>query len=138
MNDKKVSWWRYPVSVVALWALVLFGGAILLLWNALSPRMMRYEQGDLGYSILQIACGPFGLWLGHKAMIALTGGRASQFSVINCVVVAVVFFCFLALSLITRTAQLEGALSYIATAAAAIVLAVLDNREVRAGYGQNT
>lgn len=138
MNNEKNKWWRYPVAVIVFWLLMLFGGSILLLWNALSPRMMRYEDGDLGYFILQILTGPVGVWLGHKALVALTGGKASQFSIINCVVAAVLLLGLATMNILTGGVEWQSILSVVATGIVAIVIAVVDNSEVKAANGQDS
>jgi hypothetical protein len=99
---------------------------------------MRYQSGDLGYTLIQIATGPFGICLGHAALVKLTGGRPSQFSVINCVVAAVIFACFTIFGILLHSIDLLGILGFAAVCVAAILFAVSDNAEKEGSNGQNS
>ena len=76
-TTKKIPAWKYVVAVVLLWVGFLFGGSLLMLWNAFSPRMFRYEQGDLGYYLLQIISYPVGVALGIYLVNKIIGEDAS-------------------------------------------------------------
>lgn len=79
----KVALWRKICAVLAFWGLVLFGGSLVLLWNALSPAYSRYQQGDLGYILLVIAAKPIGVSLAGSACNAIVDGECPILRLVN-------------------------------------------------------
>lgn len=90
-ENNKIAWWRYVLSVPVYAVLSVIGGAVLLIFNAFSPRYFRYFEGDLGYSIMQIATGPVGLLLANLAVVKLTQEKRTLLPVVLNIVAATLF-----------------------------------------------
>lgn len=87
----KLSWWRYPISFIAFWLLIVFGEAIPLLWNALSPMMGRYDEGSLGYFVLQLISPGIGAAIAAWAINSITQERKTIYCMVNCIVAAMIY-----------------------------------------------
>lgn len=82
---------------LAFWALAVLGPFMILLWNALSPRMARYEEGDLGYTILIVVAQAVSCGLAYSAANHLSDGNHDVCTLVNsiiCTVVIVALFVF--------------------------------------------
>lgn len=90
-EDKKTAWWRYVLAVLAYLALALFGGSLIMIINAFSPRAGRYVPGDLGYTVLQIATGPVGIVLANVAYMKIMNEKHPVLLVVLNTVMATVF-----------------------------------------------
>lgn len=110
---KKIPAWKYVVAVILLWVGFLFGGSLIMLWNAFSPRMFRYEQGDLGYYLLQIISYPVGAALGIYLVNKIIGEGASLFKLINYVVCATFCALLCLLLLVNGNATIIGTIGLI-------------------------
>lgn len=125
-NANKIAAWKYIFSVLALWFLTLAGGSIIInLWNALSPAMGRYERGDLGYYVLQIISGPFGVYLGNLLFEKLFDEAANTFCMINNIVLASVLLCLAVFVFMGGAMTIVGIFQWIASIICAVVYAVI-------------
>lgn len=82
---------------LVFWVLVVLGPVLILLWNALSPRMARYEEGDLGYTIMIIVAQAVSCGFAYSAADHLSDGNHDVCTLVNsitCAVVVVVLFIF--------------------------------------------
>lgn len=129
-NTKKIAFWKYILSVIALWFLTLVGGSIIInLWNVLSPAMCRYERGDLGYYILQIISGPFGVYLGNLLFEKLFEEEANTFCMINNIVLASVLLGLAFFVLMGGAMTLIGIFQWVTSIVCAVVYAVAWSRK---------
>ena len=88
---------RCMLITVAYWLLVVFGPALIMLWNALSPAMARYEKGDLGYAIIVTVAPALSCLLARSAALKLSDEKHDICVLVNhivCAVAMAVFFIF--------------------------------------------
>lgn len=131
MKENKLSVGKGILAVLALWALTFFGGSILVIFNALSPRAYRFEPGDFGYYIMQIASGPVGFYLGYEAMCKLTPAKSYIFRIINSVIVATFFTVLLLVGIVQHTETITGGLSLFLLAALAGITVYSENLSMK-------
>ena len=96
----KISVGRKILAVAAFWALAIFGGAVVVLWNALAPRFAQFYPGDLGYLILMIVATPIGVHLADAAMDSITREACPALRLVNCVVAATLFLAVTTLNVL--------------------------------------
>lgn len=87
----KISPGKKILAVLAFWGLTIFGGSIVMLWNALSPYFAQYRPGDLGYLVLQTVSTAIGAALAVWAADSITDGKCNVLCIVNCSVAAT--FC---------------------------------------------
>lgn len=78
-------------AVLVFWLLVIFGGGLVMLWNALSPSFAQYRPGDLGYLLLQTISTALGAGIAVWAIERITYGQCKILCLVNCVIAATVF-----------------------------------------------
>ncbi len=84
----KISFIRKCMAVLAFWALAIFGGAIVMLWNAIAPSISQYRPGDLGYIILQTISTAVGAILAMWAADSIMRGNGKVLCMVNCIIAA--------------------------------------------------
>lgn len=96
----KISFGKKLLAVLTFWVLVIFGGAVVMLWNAISPAMAQYRPGDLGYLILQIVGTGIGAVLAVWAADSITNGMCKVLCMVNCTIAATFFSTVIGLNVL--------------------------------------
>ena len=107
----KISIGRKILAAFAFWGLALFGGVIVMLWNALAPYFAQYRAGDLGYAVLQTIATPIGAILAAEAADSITNGICKLFCMVNCVIAATAFATITFLNLWMGGGSLQSMIS---------------------------
>lgn len=94
MKSDKLGIGKSVWACVAFWLLTVFGGAIAMIWNAVSMFITGYGymEGSFGYLVLHIASSAFGAALANAAIKSITKGLADVMCIINMSVAATLFF----------------------------------------------
>ena len=139
MDKKKIAWWSFAGAVIILWLSMFFGGVLLVLWNAFSPRMLRYEQGDLGYYVLQMLFTPAGACLGIYFVGKLVGEGAHVFKIVNYSICAAFCAFVIGLSVYTATATFTAAVGEALTIILFAIYITKESKEIKNGsaVGEN-
>lgn len=91
MGKEKMSFWKYTAAFVAFWFFIIFGGGVVVLWNAVAPAAFRYHEGELGYLIMTVVANPIGALIAGYAADAILKNSRPVFCMVNCIVAA----CFI-------------------------------------------
>ena len=109
------------LATVAFWLLVMFGGSLVMLLNALSPYFAQYRPGDLGYLVLQTVSTAAGAGIAVWAEESITQGKCKLLYFVNCVIAATLCSSLTLLNLLIGGAGLQ---SLIAVGIASVLLIV--------------
>lgn len=73
-------------AVLSFWALILFGPALLAIWNALS--FYRIEEGTLLFLVFTLLAQPISAWLAVSAAEHFCPSSESKLALVNTTIAA--------------------------------------------------
>lgn len=99
------------LATISFWLLVIFGGSLVMLWNALAPYYAQYRPGDLGYLVLQTISTAAGAGIAIWAEESITNRQCKLLYFVNCVIAATFCSYITLMNALVGGASLQGLIS---------------------------
>jgi hypothetical protein len=99
MEKSGVPFWKKLLAVISFWVLTQVGGAVIFIWNALSPG--QYRPGDLGYVLMQMASNLVGFVLAVWVVKKITDDKCPVLEIVNSTIFVTLSVVLVAFNLIS-------------------------------------
>jgi hypothetical protein len=130
----KIGTGKIVLAVLAFWVLLIFGGSIPMLWNALygliSPSW-ALQEGGIGYFLLELGSEGIGAAIAVAAMKAIVDKKCYILRLINIAIGATVIVLITLFIVLMQVYIVKYIITHAITTVILIVLAINDYKEIK-------